>query len=219
MKSLRVALRHTDETIHPMHAVVCESPSIDREVILGGREADGTETVLSYVEGDRGTYEAALTSQPIVEEYDITSDGEREFFVYARHRLGEQGVIVAAALERETVVLVPPIEFRSDRTTRFSLIGPSDELQATLDALPAEIDVDVLRIGDYTEGVGGGLTDRQREAVTVAWKVGYYTIPRTGDLEAVAGELGCATATASNLLRRAEARLVARELGDRTAMR
>ncbi|QCC50446.1 helix-turn-helix domain-containing protein [Halapricum salinum] len=74
------------------------------------------------------------------------------------------------------------------------------------------LDVEVLDVGSYDRAVTTPLTDRQREAVEAAREVGYYEVPRTGDIETVARELDCAVSTASTLLRRAESRLVERTL-------
>lgn len=75
--------------------------------------------------------------------------------------------------------------------------------------------VDVLRVGNDAGVMADPLTNRQREALSVAWAVGYYAVPREGELTIVADELGCAVSTASNILRRGEARLVADALGTR----
>lgn len=81
-------------------------------------------------------------------------------------------------------------------------------VQVVLDTLLEAVTVDVRKVGMYTKAIGGLLTDRQREAIEVAWKAGYYEVPRTGGIEAVADELECAVSSASDLLRRAESRLV-----------
>jgi predicted DNA binding protein len=56
----------------------------------------------------------------------------------------------------------------------------------------------------------GELTDRQYQAVETATRLGYYDVPRTVSLLAVANDLGVAEATASELLRRAESNLMGR---------
>jgi hypothetical protein len=54
----------------------------------------------------------------------------------------------------------------------------------------------------------GGLTDRQREALVTAHDLGYFDIPRTASLDAVADELGIGASALSERLRRAQAHLV-----------
>jgi hypothetical protein len=214
MKSLRAVVHHDRATLDPKHAFVCESPAVDRFVVLEGRPHEGVETVLCHVEGDREAFEAAMVEADGPMEYDVTPDGDDGFFLYLRQSLGERGESIVEALSRETVVVASPIEFRPDRTMRLTLVGHADELGAALDALPEGMTAEVLRVGDYATAVGAGLTARQREALAAAWAVGYYELPREAGIEAVADELDCVASTASDLLRRAEARLVGDALGE-----
>ena len=78
------------------------------------------------------------------------------------------------------------------------------------------LDVTVEEVGDYDRRhatVASDVTDRQFEAVSAAVEVGYYAVPREAGLGDVAGELGCAESTASNLLRKAEASVMRRVVG------
>jgi hypothetical protein len=213
VKSLRLTVTHTDATIDPMHALVCESPAVDRVVILEGRADGGTETVVCHLDGDAAAFAELLASAVDPREYDVTPDGDDGFFLYLRQDLGADGERLLEALAQETVVVASPIEFRADRTMRLTLVGHADDLGAVLDELPDELDVGVERVGSYATAVGDGLTARQREAVAAAWDAGYYEVPREGDVEDVAAALDCAVSTASTLLRRAESRLVAAALG------
>jgi hypothetical protein len=94
----------------------------------------------------------------------------------------------------------------------FRVSGPTDPYRDALaDARFVEA-FDVTRIDDdrfyvYVEHRTRE-ADRQREAITAASEVGYYDVPRTGSVAEVADRLGCAKSTASNHLRKAEARLV-----------
>lgn len=101
--------------------------------------------------------------------------------------MGEQHQPLVEAFHREPVVVIPPIEFRSDRTMRLTVIGESDELQAAIDELPAGIDVDILRIGGYTDVFNGRLTERSqdytdpliRSSETDLDNAGVRRVPRT----------------------------------------
>jgi predicted DNA binding protein len=77
--------------------------------------------------------------------------------------------------------------------------------------VPAAVSVDVNRIGEYDApptSARGDLTDREYEAVSAAFAVGYYDVPRSGSLRAVADRLDCAPGTVSEHLRKAERELV-----------
>lgn len=58
-----------------------------------------------------------------------------------------------------------------------------------------------------------GLTDRQREALTLAISRGYYESPRQVTAEELADELGISQPSLSSLLRRGEQQLIASSLG------
>jgi hypothetical protein len=55
---------------------------------------------------------------------------------------------------------------------------------------------------------GSGLTDRQREALRVAYELGYFDIPRKASLEDVAAKLDISASSTSERLRRAETQLI-----------
>jgi len=57
-----------------------------------------------------------------------------------------------------------------------------------------------------------GLTDRQREALRTAHEMGYFEIPRTTSLDAVATELGISAPALSGRLRRAHTHLIEQTL-------
>ncbi|MFP8954822.1 helix-turn-helix domain-containing protein [Natrialbaceae archaeon A-arb3/5] len=204
MKSMRIELRYAPESITPIHETICSSPDLEREIILGGQAVEGVETITSFVTGEPDAYEPLLADRSAVLEYDITpsSDG---FFLYLRQELGPDGTSLLNALAQETVVVVPPIDVRDDRTMGLTLVGHPDDLRTVVDGMPDGIDLTVLRVGDSVAGRETAVSDRQREALEAAVEVGFYEIPRRNGIEAVADELECAVSTASELLRRGEA--------------
>ena len=207
MRSMRVELRFAPETTMPIHDLLCTDPDLERELILGGQAVDGVETITSFVYGEPAAYESLLEAQASVLEYDVTPTPEG-FFVYARRELGPDGESMFDALARDTVVVVPPVEVRADRTIRLTLVGHPDDLREVLELVPDGVELDVRHVGDGVSTTGLSITDRQREALRVARDVGYYDVPRRNGIEAVAAELECAVSTASELLRRGEARAV-----------
>lgn len=64
-----------------------------------------------------------------------------------------------------------------------------------------------------SEPPGDGLTDRQREALRVAYERGYFEIPRRTSLEALATELDISASSLSERLRRAQTQLVEETVG------
>jgi len=59
-----------------------------------------------------------------------------------------------------------------------------------------------------SEPAGDGLTDRQHEALRIAYEKGYFDIPRRTSLEEVAGELDISPSSVSERLRRAQTELI-----------
>lgn len=214
MKSARVSLTHDSETISPIHEGICTSPDLEREVILGGQAVDGVETITSFVYGEVGAYESLLAELETVREYDVTpaDDG---FFLYLRQELGAQGLSLLNALAQDTVVVVPPIEVRSDRTIRLTLVGHSRDLSTVIEELADGVTVDILWTSDRVTVTETPATDRQLAALSAARDVGYYEVPRRDGIDAVADELECAVSTASELLRRGEANVIEQVLDQR----
>ncbi|MFC4436159.1 MULTISPECIES: helix-turn-helix domain-containing protein [Natrialbaceae] len=207
MKSVRIELQYAPEALSPIHEGICSSPDLERELILGGQAVEGVETITSFVFGDPKAYEPLVADRDLVREYEITpvEDG---FFLYLRQELGPEGLSLLNALAQDTVVVVPPIEVRSDRTMRLTLVGHPDDLRAILETVPDGVSMSVLWAHDELTVADQSVSDRQREALRAARNVGYYEVPRRNGIETVAAELECAVSTASELLRRGEARAV-----------
>ncbi len=211
MKSMGVTIGHSPETIPPLHEALCDSPALDRELIVGGQSVDGIETITSFVDGDPEAYESLLVDRDEVIEYDITPSDDG-FFLYLRRELGSHGRSLLNALAQETVVVVPPIEVRSDRTIRLTLVGHPTALSAVMDDVPDGVRFDVRWVSDDVAVNEPTVSDRQATALRTAWDLGYYQVPREAGIEAVADELDCVVSTASALLRRGEANAVERVL-------
>ena len=207
MKSARLSLYHDVENLSPIHEGICTTPDLEREVILGGQAVDGVETITSYIYGEVTAYESLLADLETVLEYDVTpaDDG---FFLYLRQQLGGGGLSLLNALAQETVVVVPPIEIRSDRTIRLTIVGHSADLSAVIEALADGVSIDIRWTSDTVTVTDTPISDRQRTALAVARDLGYYEVPRRNGIETVADELGVAVSTTSELLRRGEANVI-----------
>ncbi|SDR28442.1 helix-turn-helix domain-containing protein [Natronobacterium texcoconense] len=207
MKSIRIELRYDPSALSPIHDLLCTDPDLERELILGGQSVEGVETITSFVEGEPDPYESFLEGRDAVREYDVTPTDDG-FFLYLRRELGSEGTSLLNALAQETVVVVPPIDVRSDRTMRMTLVGHPSDLGAVLEETPEGVALDVRQVRNDLTVDGAGLSERQEKALEVARELGYYEVPRRNGIEAVADELECAVSTASELLRRGEARAV-----------
>ncbi|WP_436342991.1 helix-turn-helix domain-containing protein [Natronorubrum sp. FCH18a] len=213
MRAIRIAITHTETTIHPIHSLVCSERELTRELILYVTTADGVETTINYVEGDPDAYESALRTELDVDEYEVYSDGTDGCYSYLRNELDAYNRDLATAFQRDTLAVIPPIEYLPDRRMIVTLVVTSREFRQFREEIPDELTVDVVSVGSVPRISQSRLTAKQRRAIRTAWELGYYDIPRTATLEEIATELGYAVSTVSDLLRRGQAGLVAAELG------
>ncbi|UPW00679.1 helix-turn-helix domain-containing protein [Halorussus gelatinilyticus] len=219
MKYLTLTLRQPRETRHPMQNFIADSPAVAREELLAWnilREAS-VEYLLFYVEGDLDPYRTAIAEVDSIPEYTLVPIDSRSFYAYVHQETRETDTDFRSVFARRQLLVVPPIEYTGEGHMRFTLIGAPEDLRSLLDELPERIAADVEEVGDYDRRhgtVAGGLTDRQFEAASVAARLGYYEVPREASLADVADELDCAESTASNLLRKAEASVMRRIVGE-----
>lgn len=220
MKSVSVALTPPPELRHPMHAFVIAHDGYEMSRLLEMNLLDdGHWTSLFHVVGaPLAPYRAALDAASTVVKYEISERPDDSFYLYVHSSPSDldQGLIAAA--RQRGLVTVGPVEFRSDGTIRLTMVAPGEAVQQALDEMPDRIGVEVLSIGEYHArhfATGSDLTERQYEAVTAAVDRGYYEEPRSGSVADVAEELECASGTAAELLRRAEASVMADLVSDR----
>lgn len=211
VKYLRLTLSHSEDTVHPMHRFANESDAVDDYRMLHwNATGEGTNALLFHVEGDRDVYESALEDAPSAANYAITAVDDRSFYVHVEDATASTGEKLVEALSQDGVVVASPLEYLAGGRVQFTLVGESAALRRAVDEIPDSIGVELERAGEYDgRAVSSGvLSDRQREALSVAVEVGYYEVPREGSVEDVAERLGCSTGTASEHLRKAESKLV-----------
>lgn len=212
MKTVRLTIQHDAETIHPMHRFVAESDAFDSYRMVHGNLTDDDErSFVFHVVGDAAAYERALAEFGETISYDLTELGERSFSVYVRDVPEDVGEQLLETFTQGTLVALPPLEYRSDWTVRFSVVGEPADLQRALESVPDGITADVKRVGEYERSLGSvapELTQRQRQALRIARDEGYYAVPREASVENVAEELGVAPGTAAEHLQKAESRVI-----------
>ena len=218
MKYLRLRLGQSENIIHPMHEFVASHETYGSYRLLQWNPAVGeTNTMIFYAEGPPDPYAEALGGVETVLEHEIVPTDEGAFYVYVRERLDTGERQLTDAFTRGSLVVMPPLEYRSDRTIGLTVVGTAASLQRALDEAPAGIDVDVRRVGQYDAGrmdAANALSERQSAAVATALELGYYEIPRDATVADVAYGLDCTPGTAAEHLRKAEAALVHRVVGE-----
>ncbi|WP_256686418.1 helix-turn-helix domain-containing protein [Halococcus qingdaonensis] len=218
MKYLRLRLGQSEGIIHPMHEFVASHEGYESYRLLQWNPAVGeTNTMIFYAEGPPEPYAETLADVATVLEHEVVSTDGDGFYVYARERLDAGTRRLTDAFTHGSIVVMPPIDYRTDRTIGLTVVGTAASLQRALDEAPPGVDVDVRRAGQYDAGrmdAASALSERQSEALTIALERGYYETPREATVADVAQELDCAPGTAAEHLRKAEAALVHHVVGE-----
>lgn len=195
---------------HPMHAFLDEGEDRRAEMLTWRRLPDGTLETLFRVDAPREPYLERLQSVESIDRFE-TAPGEGVFYLKAHESLGGGLESFLSAFTETAFLAVPPVIYRSRGRLSLGVVGPREQLRGALASVPDPIEVEIDRLGAYAGGdrlAGVDITDRQREALRAAERVGYYDVPRTGTVADVADELGCASSTAGTHLRKAETALI-----------
>lgn len=123
--------------------------------------------------------------------------------------------IMLEAPRRAGVPLKTPFHVSNGTLTWELITTQSDlsELGDQLDALGISYELELVQPGNRVER-DQHLTDRQREVLTHAFSAGYYDSPRDTTLTAVAESLEISPATCSDILHRAEGKIISFYLTD-----
>lgn len=213
MKHVRVLLdaNGREAVIHPLYDVLVNAPYVDRSTAIQWNIAGDELGIMHYVVGDRNRFRATIEEITEVTAYELAPAGDGSFYVYIRDAMTDPIRNVFETVARSPVVVIPPVEYADDGTVSYSVVGPSADIQATIDRIPEPVSVMVTEIGGIAAAPGLGaslLSERQREAIDAAFDRGYYEIPREASHEDVANAIGCAPSTAAEHLRKAESKLL-----------
>jgi predicted DNA binding protein len=192
-----------------MHEFAVEHGGYERyELRHWGTDGRGRFTGIFRIVGPRTPYERQLEAVATMDRYAISEGTGEAFAVYVLEDQTETDERLSAAFSQGTLVALPPVSYNMDRTIGVHVVGTADHVRAAVETTPESFDVTVDHVGQYdADRLPGGatLTARQREAVAAAVEIGYYAPTREGTVAAVADRLGCATSTAAEHLRKAEA--------------
>lgn len=216
MQYVHLAMRFPPEFRHPMHSFLDRRDGWRSEMVSWNAGTPETFAVLFRIHAPREPYLDALEDVETIEEYSVAPVDDESFYLYVHETPAEPVRDLQAAFAETDLVTVPPLVYESGGRLSMGIIGASDDMKSALASMPDPIDYEVSRVGEYrgdSRMAGAGLTDRQREALRAAQRVGYFDVPRSGSVADVATHLDCAKSTASTHLRKAEAALVDAYLG------
>ena len=165
----------------------------------------GTQVMpyLWVTDGDFEAFEEGVRGDSHVQELELVEelDGDRLYRVTWSEDIQD---LIYGISESEGVILAAS----GDTTWQFRIRFPSHEaLRRFHDYVVAiETPLDLDRVYSVREGNEEGtvfdLTQEQHEALVVAARSGYFSVPRETTIEAIADELGISDTAASERLRR-----------------
>lgn len=189
--------------------------SVDRiEVVNSQYLTDGTVIELSRIECNHDLA-TVFEENPATIYYEVLDMDDDQQYVYHHLQPDERDVAhqLIAVLDEYRLLIVYPIRFESETGATVTLLGTTEMVQAAYRRLPPEIQRSIT-IEHVTEslpmldGLQPQLTGRQREVLEAAADLGYYAVPRQATASDVADAVGCAPSTASEHLRKVEARVL-----------
>ena len=218
MKHVRVRITAggREAEIHPMYDVWANAPFVERATALQWNYTGDTLGILHYAVGDADAFESAVSGIQQVIDYELVRADEDTFYVYVEDATTDALGDLFEPITRSGLVVVPPIAYHEDGTVTFSLFGPSAEIQAAIETVPAPVDVTIEEVGGLeatAATVETRLSERQRDAIEAAIELGYYEVPRDATQAEVATAIDCAPSTAAEHLRKAESKLVSAVFG------
>ena len=204
MKRVSFGVRYSGELAHPIHCRMMAGHPVSRMELLMWGPMSSVRTLLWFDADPDETADVLESAESVVSTHLVAGDGGTYAFLgQSEYELGGP---VLELVARSRVVFVPPVVFRDTGRVTFEAVGQSDLLGAFYDDLSDTLDAEIEAVHDFSRwSAPTDVTDRQRAALEAAVDVGYYEVPRTGTVEDVAAKLDCASSTAGELLRRAEA--------------
>jgi len=172
--------------------------------ILAGIPGDGTGVALVELEAPRvdDVLDAMRAADTLV-ELDVLQRRDGRALLQAETTLP----LLLLASSESGLPPEMPFDIRDGEAT-WTLTAPRErlsELGEQFERLGVAYDLDYLRDGDAPSRL---LTDRQAEVVAAALDAGYYDTPRGCTLTALADREGMAKSTLSEVVHRAEERIV-----------
>ena len=210
MRYVRFELYPPDGGVHPVDVELARSPSVAREAIVHlDSFGDGTAVLLYHVTGDPTALTQTVESLESVHRWEhFSPDGET--YCYLHVKGCGVGAELLEIVREHALIVETPLEFCGSDMLRVTVAGQQRGLHHAFEDLGAVVDYEVTSTGTYDptdSGVITELTPRQRTVLRTATELGYYAVPKRATHEDIAAQLGCATSTVDEHLRKAESRV------------
>lgn len=194
---------------HPLGEQLSTDPAIQREAIHHVELLDdGTVLTLAEGSGDRGRYEAIMSSSPSVHDYMVS--GDERWMAVSQFEPTAPIERILEWHQQADIVIETPILFGADGTQRVTFLGDESAFKTIFEQAEAveSLEFEILETGAYdpdAQRFTRSLTNRQEEVLSAAVAVGYYRAPREATHEDIAEEVGLAPSTVGDHLRKIEA--------------
>ena len=215
MRYATVILYQDEESFHPIAHELAREPSIRRKAIHSIKLLeDGTLALLGEIEGDLDRYREIMEDSPAVHTYAVS--GDQSGYTYSQVDSTEQTRRMLELRDQGQFIIQMPIEYTEDGGKRFTVVGEEESLLTLSELFDVEnAEVELVSTGPYFPEDGGvfaDLTDRQREVLETAVRMGYYRSPREATLEDIAAELDVDHGTVGRHIRTIESKVFAKFL-------
>ena len=138
MKYARLRVAHDADRRHPMHAFEMRHDDIERATLCHWNAVlDGTNAMVFRVRGDPDPFRAKLDARTATVAYALTEAVDGVFYCCVRDRATDADRRYIDAFARGTLVVVPPVAFEPDGTTRLTVVGTASDIEAAVESLPA----------------------------------------------------------------------------------
>ncbi|RLM63408.1 DNA-binding protein [Halorubrum sp. Atlit-26R] len=213
VKQLQVTVHVDDNHAPEFFELLADSPAIAEARLVDWSMAASEQSTLLYtVDGDPTTFAERAANTAGIDSVELSDTTQGKTYVLVVIRPLETPLFAAIhrASTQAGLIVRKPIVYR-DGTMSARVVGDAGALQRALDAAPDGLEVqidEISQLKSYADDPVVSLSDRQREAVAVAFELGYYNQPRGATHEDIAAKLDCAPPTASDHLQKAEANIV-----------
>jgi predicted DNA binding protein len=177
-------------------------------IAINGAEGFGIIETLDGTEASMKRYAKFMEQSESIQEFEITHTSETQYWTRAVHHMKGKS-IHETVLENGCMTRLPIIISKGIQT--HTILAPTqDKFTKMFDNLRSRFtSVELDRIRRFpSDVVHPLLTKKQEEAFTLAFKRGYFEIPRKSEIIPLASEVGLKRVAFQERLRRAERAII-----------